>query len=723
LTIVRPLTRLFLVAAVYVAASWLVYGWTLDAPFLLDDQEAIRNNPAIHSLALPDVLNPPPTAMGFSRRPVANLSMALNFAAGDLQIAGYRVFNLLLHAINAFLLFCLVRLVAQNFVRLSARAAAVAACFAGLLWVVHPLSTSAVHYLTQRPEMLAACAFLAMFYAQSRSLLSSHPRRWLIAAWFACLLAMGSKESMALLPVLSVLFDRCVAGWTWREQWRRRGFYYAALAVTFVWPLLLLVKDDSGLVLHTGLEERWRYFLTVTEGLARHVFLVFWPRALVFDYGTRFVEELGDTALHFFALVLSAMLILWGLWRRSLAAWAGAAVFAVMLPSWINMAPGQPVAEHRFYLPVALILSVSAVAAFAWCTRNPRWRVLVAVAVTFLSLVFAWLAVQRAALYADPEALISRDIKSWPRSDRSYMNLGLVLEVEEDYEGAARQYELAMASRESANWRPIVALARLKMRAGDVDGAVALGADAFRRVFSVPGSPDLPQLVNNVVSSFRSAGRLDAALPLLNAAASTGEHSRLVGETIRIVSAETKGLPEINEEFRKAAESNPLTRVNFAIALAREGKTGEAVALLDRMIAEAPEGSDPLKIADVHALKGAMSADDPFAARASFKEAIRLNPSHSEALNNFAWLLATSKDKAIYDPLQGLELARKAVRLRPDETNFQGTLAVALAAVGFEKEVEVALSEAQRLGRINGNSNPELPDLVRQARARAAKSR
>ena len=730
MTIVRPLPRLFLVAAVYVGASWLVYGWTLDAPFLLDDQATIRNNPAIQSLAWPDVVNPPPTPMGFSRRPIANLSMAVNFAAGDLQISGYRIFNLLLHALNAFLLFLLVRLVAENFLRLPTRAAQAAAFFAGFFWVVHPLSTSAVHYITQRPEMLAACAFLAMFYAQSRAVLSPTPKKWLLAAWFACLFAMGSKESMVLLPLLAILFDRCVARWTWCEQWRQRGVYYLALVSTLVWPFLLLVKDDSGLVLHTGMDERWCYFLTVAEGLVRHVSLVFWPRGLVFDYGTRLVGELGDVAPHLFAVVLAAMFVPWGLCRRSLAAWTGAAVFAVMLPSWINMAPGQPVAEHRFYLPAALILACVSVVSAARCVHSPRWRLPVVVAAVLLSVLFMWLAVQRAALYADPAALISRDVRSWPRSDRSYMNLGLVLEVGEDYEGAARQFELAIGKRETANWRPLVALARLKMRAGDVDGAMALAADAFGQVFSVPGSPDLPQLINAVVSSFRTAGRLDAALPLLRAAEKAAvdsrlpaDKNRLIGENIRLIAVETGGLDSVAGDFQQNAESDPLTRLNFAIALAREGKTGEAIALLDRMIAEAPPGSEPLKIADVYALKGAMSTSDPAGARAALEEALRLNPSHSEALNNFAWLLATSIDEEIHDPSRAVDLARKAARLRPDETNFQGTLAVALAAAGYEQEAEVALSEAQRLGRINGNTNPELPDLVRQAGNRAAKNR
>ncbi len=340
-----------------------------------------------------------------------------------------------------------------------------------------------------------------------------------------------------------------------------------------------------------------------------------------------------------------------------------------------------------------------------------------------LALALALAGRQRAGLYASPVALMEADIAAWPRGDRSHMNLGLVLEVQEDYAGAARQYELAMGTRERANWRPVAALARLKMRAGDVEGAADLAADAFRRVFAVPGAPDLPPLLNTVVSSFRSAGQLESALPLLRAAAATGAHSRMLEETIRVVSVETEGLQPLDEEFRKAAESDPLSRLNLAVALSREGKTGEAVVLLDRMIAEAPRDSDPLKIADVHALKGAMSTDNPAAACASLEEALRLNPSHAEALNNFAWLLATAPGDEILDPPKAVELARKAVRLRPDETNFQGTLAVALAAAGFEEEADSVLLEAQRLGRINGNANPQLRDFVRQARDRAAKNR
>lgn len=723
MTEMTPL-RTPVVAVIYLAAAWFVYGWTLGAPFLLDDQQAIQFNEAIRTIWPPWVaLDPPAADVSFARRPVTNLTMALNYAIGDLQVEGYRLFNLVLHAVNSLLLFLLVGCLLSLRAGLWQRLAWWSALFAGLLWVVHPLATSAVHYVIQRMELLVACGFLLMCWAQCRAFDSRHPRRWLALAVFACLFGMGSKETMFLAPVLAVLLDRCATAWTWREQWRSRRVYYALLAATWIWPVSRLMLFSADGVFGADAKFRWQYFLTVAEGVVRHVTLLFWPSGQVFDYGTRLVEGLGDVAPQFYLVLIAAGLVLWGLHRRAMAAWAGAAAFAILLPSWVNLVPGQPVSEHRFYLPSGILIALVCGSVGVLAARHAALRRPVIVAACVASVALAWAGRQRAELYASPVALMVADIAAWSRSDRGHMNLGLVLESQEDYAGAARQYEMAMGPRERANWRPIVALSRLRMRAGDVDSAVALAADAFRRVFSVPGSPDLPQLVNTLVSSFRSAGHLDAALPLLNAAAAAGVHSRVLEEKIRIVLAETMGLPEVNEEFREAAESNPLTRVNFAIALAREGRAAEAIALLDRMIAEAPADSDPLKIADLHALRGAMSGDDPFAARASFEESLRLNPSHAEALNNFAWLLATAADGAIGNPSRAVELARKAVRLRPDETNFQGTLAVALAAAGFEDEAGSVLLEAQRLGRINGNTNSELPDLVREARDGATKNR
>jgi tetratricopeptide (TPR) repeat protein len=454
----------------------------------------------------------------------------------------------------------------------------------------------------------------------------------------------------------------------------------------------------------------------------RHVLLLFWPRGLVFDYGTRLVGGLADVVPQFLAVAVAVIVILAGLWRRSLAAWTGVAVIAVMLPSWINMVPGQPVAEHRFYLPAGLLLALVCLSSGALCLRHARLQRPALVAVAAAAAVFGLLAVQRAALYADLAALMRSDIKAWPRGDRTHMNLGLVLEVQEDYAQAAEQYVQAAGAWEQANWRPIIALARTEVRRGDTQRAVELAADALIRVLSVPGAPDLPEYVNIMTGSFRTTGKVGLALPLLRAAMKSGYHDVLLRNQILQVSAEAGDLEGAKREFLAEADDHPVMRLNYAVALARDGRGKDAAVELDAMLAEVPSDSSPERIADIHALKGAVLGAT-FEGAAALEEALRLNPSHAEALNNLAWLLATAPDEALLDPDRAVELARKTVRLRPTETTFRGTLAVALAANGRTLEAETALTEAQRLGRVNGNANPELPNLVRAAAERHASNR
>jgi len=107
------------------------------------------------------------------------------------------------------------------------------------------------------------------------------------------------------------------------------------------------------------------------------------------------------------------------------------------------------------------------------------------------------------------------------------------------------------------------------------------------------------------------------------------------------------------------------------------------------------------------ALRGGVVAEESDKAEA-LNEAVRLDPNHAEALNNLAWLLATTRDPALFDPARAVELSSKACRLAEDEAFFIGTLAVALAALGQE---EVSRQEAERARMMAERSGVELTEL------------
>ena len=154
---------IILAGSVIVLAAWAAYANSFSAPFVFDDPMSIEQNPTIRHLdRLTDVLSPPATATGAAGRPVVNLSLALNYTLGGLDVRGYHVVNTLIHALAGLVLFGIVRrtLLRPRW-RESFGAAALPLAFAiALLWVLHPLQTESVTCVVQRSESLMGLFYL-----------------------------------------------------------------------------------------------------------------------------------------------------------------------------------------------------------------------------------------------------------------------------------------------------------------------------------------------------------------------------------------------------------------------------------------------------------------------------------------------------------------------------------------------------------------------------------
>jgi protein O-mannosyl-transferase len=91
-----------------VVAGVLVYLNSLSAPFIFDDQTSILNNSQIRRLWPPTVPLSPGRETPVAGRPIVNLTFAINYAAGGLDVRGYRLTNLAIHLLAALTLFGVV---------------------------------------------------------------------------------------------------------------------------------------------------------------------------------------------------------------------------------------------------------------------------------------------------------------------------------------------------------------------------------------------------------------------------------------------------------------------------------------------------------------------------------------------------------------------------------------------------------------------------------------
>lgn len=139
----------------------------------------------------------------FSGRWLTELSFGLVSALYGSEWFYQNLFNVILHAINAFLLFELLLLiyteVLQDAPRVTSWQLKLMALAAGLIFLVHPVSVYATAYLIQRSILLGTGLSLLSLILFIRGLLSAS-RKLLVLAPAAYLMALMAKENCIMLP-------------------------------------------------------------------------------------------------------------------------------------------------------------------------------------------------------------------------------------------------------------------------------------------------------------------------------------------------------------------------------------------------------------------------------------------------------------------------------------------------------------------------------------------
>ncbi len=432
-------------AALLAVGIVLVYANSLHGPFVLDDTSSIATNPSIRGIV--SSLQPPVhQGLTVESRPILNLSLALNYAVGGLQVEGYHVVNLLLHMGSALLLFGLLR----RTIRVAALAFACTAC-----WALHPLETSAVTYVIQRAESLMAFFYLATLYAFARATATpgKTDRGWSCLCVLACALGMATKEVMVSAPLVVLLYDRAFRAHSIRGALAQRLRLYGALAATWL-ILVWLVCQSGGRGGTSGFESGvspLRYWAAQSPAILHYLRLVVWPAPLVFDYGTSWF----DAPLLFWpqAVVLIALLGLtgWTLVRRPALGFTGAFFFLVLAPS--SLVPGnrQILAEHRMYLSLAAIVVLAAI---VLSKLDSRRRGVAVAGLSALAIGFGVRTHARNRDYRSALALYSADVAATPDNVFALSNEATALL------DSGRYAEAATAAQRALVVRPHFAAAR-----------------------------------------------------------------------------------------------------------------------------------------------------------------------------------------------------------------------------------------------------------------------
>lgn len=494
-----------LAALALVAAGIAAYANSLSGPLVLDDVATLAENPSIRSLATAFF---PPADVGTGGRPVANVSFALNYLWAGTEVRDYHLSNLAIHLAAGLVLFGLVRrtLAQPIFAPRLPEAARLPVAFGtAAIWLLHPLQTASVTYLSQRTEALMGLFYLFTLYAVARGA-TERRTTWFIVAVLACLLGIATKEVMMTVPVIVLLYDRTFLSGSFAAAWRRHRWVYLGLAASWVLLAFLLVDVQQRGIGYKAATP-WTYALTESRALILYLKLACWPSPLVFDYGPGVVESLKEVWPYALGVVVLLGSTILALWRWPLAGFAGAWFFILLSPTSSFVPVGaQPMAENRMYLPLAALCATLVIAVGS---RFGRKGALALTAVAAIAAMCATIARNRD--YHSALALWNDTAAKAPHNPRAHAGIGAALLAD------GKAGEAIPPLRRAVELDPQLAEAHNNLANALSDtgrGAEALAH--FARALDL--APDKPSTRYNYGTALLQLGRLDEAMTQQRAA-------------------------------------------------------------------------------------------------------------------------------------------------------------------------------------------------------------
>jgi tetratricopeptide (TPR) repeat protein len=290
--------------------------------------------------------------------PLTWLSLGVNYALGGLDPWGYHLGNLLLHAVNAAVVYVIAkRLLAAAWGAAVPEPALIGgAALAALLFGVHPLRVESVAWITERRDLLSGLFFLLAVWAYLRAVWDVPTPRpaWRALSLAAFAAALLSKASTLMLPAALLLLDVYPFGR------RARGLRTLVREKVAYFALAALAGAIAVLALRSG----WAMTSYEDVGLSGRLALMtysftFYPWRWLWPVGLSPMYELPVTVssvewrfllpLAAFPAITVALYALRRRWPAGLAAWVYSALM-VLPVSGAAHAGFQLAADRYSYL-------------------------------------------------------------------------------------------------------------------------------------------------------------------------------------------------------------------------------------------------------------------------------------------------------------------------------------------------------------------------------------
>ncbi len=436
----------WLALLILVVLGFLIYANSFKNQLFWDDDDGIVNNVYIKDLSYFPKYFSENLIAGAGQisnywRPLVLISFAVDYKLSGLNPFGYHLTNTILHILAAWLSFLLLyKISGKKFLSLAA----------AIIFLVHPLQTEAVTYVSGRADSLSAIFVLlgTLTYFNFRQ---EKNKKYLAISLSSFILALLVKEQSITLPGLIFLVE--IFFFFERKKWCESLRYFLPFVLIAVAYFILRVSFLNFNDLLSGIDYSDVYdsslkirLLTFTKVFVKYFSLLFLPFNQHMAYEVAPVTSLFSWAFLKFTILIGALVfVIKKYWSSQKLIIFGLAWFIILLLPRTNIISiNRPLYEHWLYLPMlgfwlALILLIQELIKKFNLKKVFVWYFLLV-----LIFYFSVLTIRRNFDWHDPVTFYEKNLKYTPNSFIQRNNLGMAYAAINRYDEAIKEYQRAI---------------------------------------------------------------------------------------------------------------------------------------------------------------------------------------------------------------------------------------------------------------------------------------
>ncbi|MEO5356019.1 MAG: tetratricopeptide repeat protein [Nitrospirae bacterium YQR-1] len=562
------------------------------------------------------------------QRSVVVASFVLNHKLGGNSVWGYHLVNIIIHIVNAVLVYVLLLLVQRtpSFKGGSKRAAPF---FASLLFVAHPIAIQAVTLTIQRFTLLSTTLYLMAIILYSAWRITEKPATsfYYILSLCIYLISIRTKETVITLPAVLLICEFCFFKGHITKRILHILPYVAIASIIFfdytnfglfrkdsiVTGPLVAQQDSDFVQLNANLPPSQNF-----ENRAQYLFtqmrvIITYMRMLVLPYGLTLIHHFTvsrsffefKVLLSFITIAAFACFALYLFYKsRSgkrifkmetgsvcLISFGIAWFFLTLLPQ-ASIIPIQNwiILEHRVYLPSIGFFAVITAAATEVFKRCHKYLYLSLYLPCFLIVItLGTITYINNSKWRNETSVWEDNVRKEPLHHYVHILLGNVYLSNKRFEDAAKQYRIALNlnPEDPINHNNI---GNIYLRNGDVAGAFKEFSEALRL------KPDYAEARNNLGNAYIAKKDMDAAR------------------------VEYENALKIKPDYVEAL-------TNLGSVHLKQGKPDEALKYYEKALKINPDSVEThSNLGACYIYKGVMDK-----AYEHYKKALELDPEHSKA--------------------------------------------------------------------------------------------